>query len=85
MRKGIHRGYKKDQDQAPRRAWVADDPMKDGEWVSEVEYRAADYSPDFDSLPVLVVERLWEGPLDIDAAPVSDKEKEYIRQKVNDV
>jgi hypothetical protein len=55
MRIGIHRGYESDQDKTPRRAWVSEAPGKAGEWVTEAEYRAAGYSPEFDTLGVLIV------------------------------
>jgi hypothetical protein len=57
MRIGIHRGYESDQNAIPRRAWISEAPGKGGEWVTETEYRAAGYSPEFDSLPMLIVQR----------------------------
>jgi hypothetical protein len=55
MRIGVHRGYESDQDKRPRRAWVSEAPGEAGEWVTEAEYRAAGYSPEFDTLPVKIV------------------------------
>jgi hypothetical protein len=78
MRKGIHRGYKSNADKEPKRAWVAEAPGGAGEWLSEAEYRAGGYSPDFDSLPVLITEILGHGPVDIDALPPEDRE--YVRK-----
>jgi hypothetical protein len=77
VRKGIHRGYKSNAEKEPRRAWVAEAPGEAGEWLSEAEYRTGGYSPDFDSLPVLVAEILGRGPVDIDALPPD--EREYLR------
>jgi len=57
-----------------------------GEWLSEVEYRAAGYMPDFDSLPVLVVRRLSSPRLvDIDALPPDEQEelKNYLERHKN--
>ena len=78
MRKGIHRGLKLTADQEPNRAWVAEAAGGAGEWLSEAEYRAGGYSPDFDSLPVLVVKLVGSGPVDVDALPPEDRE--YVRQ-----
>jgi hypothetical protein len=78
VRKGIHRGYKSNIEKEPRRAWVAEAPGEAGEWLSEADYRAGGYSPDFDSLPMLVTEILWSGPIDIDALPPD--EREYVRE-----
>ena len=74
VRRGIHRGYKSEANQEPRRAWVADAPGATGEWVSETEYRAAGYSPDFDSLPVRVVVASAAIPIEIDDLPEVDRE-----------
>jgi hypothetical protein len=78
MRKGIHRGYKLNADEEPKRAWVAEVAGGAGEWLSEAEYRAGGYSPDFDRLPVLVTEILGHGPVDVDALP--PEEREYLRK-----
>jgi len=82
VRRGIHRGFKSKADQQPRRAWVADAPGEAGEWLSEDEYRAGGYSPDFDSLPVLVVQHLGSVPLDVDELPPG--EREYVRRQLKD-
>jgi hypothetical protein len=58
VRTGIHRGWESDQDKTPRRAWVSCDSGDEGEWVTEAEYRAAGYSPEFESLPVKVVQSM---------------------------
>jgi hypothetical protein len=63
MRRGIHRGYQSDQEK-PRRAWISEAPGNAGEWVTEAEYRAAGYSPEFDSLPMLVVRSVPVSKLD---------------------
>ena len=83
MLKGIHRGYKSDANKEPRRAWVAEAPGAPGQWLSETEYRAAGYSPDFDSLPLVVTEVLCHGPADIDALPPEDREfvRKYLERK----
>jgi hypothetical protein len=48
-----------------------------GKRVSEAEYRASGYSPEFESLPVLVVERISVGVLsadDLDLLEADDRE-----------
>jgi hypothetical protein len=62
---GIHRGYESDQNEMPRRAWVSEAPGESGEWVTEAQYRAAGYAPEFDTLPVLIV-RAVPVPDDLD-------------------
>jgi hypothetical protein len=60
---------------------VSEGPSLEGEWLTEDEYRAVGYSPDFDSLPVIVVERLGSFPLDIDSLPACDREFSRARAK----
>jgi hypothetical protein len=85
MRHGIHRGFKSSANKEPKRAWVADDQGKAGEWLSEADYRAAGHSPDFDNLPHLVVEILSAGLADMDDLPESDREfvRDYLERGKN--
>jgi len=73
MRKGIHRGYISDADKEPRRAWVSEAPGEIGEWLSEDEYRESGYSPNFESLPFKVVERVGTVPISADDLPEADR------------
>ncbi|MBZ9868580.1 hypothetical protein LB515_24675 [Mesorhizobium sp. CA15] len=51
---GIHRRI--GTDGAPNSAWVSSEGV--GERISEDEYRARGYLPEFDYLPVLIVQRV---------------------------
>ncbi len=66
MRRGIHRRI--NDVEGARQAWVSEAPGEAGEWLAESEYRMKGYSPDFDNLPSLVVQRVQ---------PVSHSEDEY--------
>jgi hypothetical protein len=84
MRRGIHRGWEADQDKRPRRAWISDAPGSAGEWGTEAEYRAAGYSPNFDSLPVKIVQRIPVPDDFWDTMPEADKRyiDEYLENKL---
>ncbi len=45
------------------RVWVSEGTGKDGEWMTEAEYRASGYLPEFESVPKLIVQRI--GPISI--------------------
>jgi hypothetical protein len=57
-----------------RRAWVSEAPGEAGEWLSESDYRASGYTPDFDSLPVLIVQRIASVAISTDHLPEADRE-----------
>ena len=56
---GVHRSVGTGTE--PNSAWVSSEGI--GERISEDEYRARGYLPEFESLPVLVTERIFVGQL----------------------
>ncbi|CAN7384777.1 hypothetical protein [Mesorhizobium sp. LjNodule214] len=69
----------------PNSAWISSEGM--GERVTEDEYRARGYSPEFESLPVLVVERTAVRELstdDLDQLEADDREMVEEWMKKND-
>jgi hypothetical protein len=81
MLKGIHRRTGSLQDQEPNRAWVSENAGDVGEWVTEDEYRARGYEPEFEKLPVVIVRRVpttgSEEPPEVDRLYLEN----YIREK----
>jgi len=55
------------------RVWVSEAAGEAGEWLTESQYRASGLSPDFDSLPHLVVKQLGE-------VSISDDELEILKK-----
>jgi len=68
--KGIHR--KIGVSGAPNSAWISDGTT--GEFVNENEYRARGYAPEFDSLPILIVQRV-----PVTEAPVSPDDMAFVK------
>jgi hypothetical protein len=65
MLKGIYRSLG-----PPPSAWVAEGPDLSGERLSEVDYRARGYLPEFDLLPVRIVQRV---PVSSHETPEADR------------
>jgi hypothetical protein len=75
MVRGIHRRI--GSNGQPSTAWVSDGDR--GATVTEEEYRARGYEPSFDSLPILIVQRIPVTNLD----DLCDDDKQFIDQQTS--